>query len=107
MNTKSTTEDQKHAVGVPRLASLIDTLETVERAMDNFGSLITNRQLPKRNLERPIRMGLVISIGMVYPCDDDGMFQEHRAMREGYILTEEGFDFLMANSQDQARKAPH
>lgn len=87
------------AISQQRLVRLVDTLQTIEWAMDNFGSLITNRQLRPRDLEKPIEMGLVTSVGMVEQCDDDGCVIEGRVMREGFILTEDGFDFLKANDQ--------
>ena len=78
---------------------LVDLLREIEWAMDTYGSLITSRQTPRRKLKRAIELGYVTSCGMVQPCDDDGCPLPNRSDREGFIVTEAGFDYLKVNER--------
>jgi hypothetical protein len=68
----------------------LDRLESIEWGEDNFGSLTTNRQFPRRAMLRLVDMGLARSIGQVVACDDDGWQVEPEQFREGFVLTEAG-----------------
>lgn len=63
----------------------------------HFGGILTNNQLPRRDMLRCVREGLAVSIGMVEQCDDDGCMLPNRALREGFALTEAGWDMLIAH----------
>jgi hypothetical protein len=68
----------------------LDRLETVEWGERNFGSLITSRQFPRRDMLRLVGRGLVRSIGLVAVCDGDGAHVDPERWREGFVLTEAG-----------------
>ena len=86
-------------VASPRgcLARLVSLLHDVKWAMENFGSLHTNTQIPRRKIQSAIQRGYLTSIGMTQPCDATGAALENRQPREGWILTDAGVKFLEAN----------
>jgi len=71
-----------------------DTLETLAWAEAEFGSLVTNRACPRRDVLRAVEAGFARSIGMVVRVDTDGFTEstingtERHA--EGFVLTEAG-----------------
>lgn len=67
-----------------------DAIESIYWAMNNFGSLVTNRALPRSRVLRLVELGLVKSIGDVVMCDDDGFTIQPERYREGFRLTSEG-----------------
>lgn len=71
-----------------------DTLECVQWAMGEFGSLCTNAQIPRRDVMRCVSLGLVRSIGDVALCSDDGAHLCPERYREGFVLTSLGEDRL-------------
>lgn len=75
----------------------VNTLETIEWAMEHFGSLVTNRQLSRREVMRCVKAGLAKSFGTVLVCDDDGSWLEPEVSREGFVLTKKGHKYLMEN----------
>jgi len=79
------------------IMKILDTLETIQWAQDNFGSFLTGGQYTKRDVLRAIKKGYVTSVGMVKLFDVNGFMLDHRQPREGFILTQEGRDFLSAN----------
>ena len=79
------------------LARLVSLLHDVKWAMENFGSLHTNTQIPRRKIQSAIQRGYLTSIGMTQPCDANGAALENRQPREGWILTDAGVKFLEAN----------
>lgn len=69
---------------------LLDVLETVEWGMEHFGSVVTNRQLPKRDVMKAVDARLVRCIGEVALADGDGFTIEPERYRLGYVLTRVG-----------------
>lgn len=67
-----------------------DVLDTVAWAEKHFGSLVTNRQCPRRAVMRAVAAGLVRSAGVVELCDDDGFTRTPERQREGFVLTDAG-----------------
>lgn len=67
-----------------------DVLDALAWAEKHFGSLTTNRHLPRRDVMRAVKKGLAKSIGMAVLCDDDGFHIEPERYCEGFILTEAG-----------------
>lgn len=65
-------------------------LEAIEWAEDEFGSLITTRQFPRRAILRLVERGLVRSAGLVTVLDGDGGMVEPERFREGFKLTDAG-----------------
>lgn len=72
-----------------------DVLEAVRWAEDNFGSLITNSGIHRRDVMRCVRAGLVQSAGPVVVLDDDGDIKEPERYREGFVLTKAGQEAIL------------
>lgn len=69
---------------------LFDKLEVVEWATREFGSLITNRQFPRRDMLRLVKAGYCKSCGLVPMCDDDCCIMVPERYRGGFKLTSDG-----------------
>jgi hypothetical protein len=83
---------------------LLDVLETVKWGEEHFGSVITNRQLPRRDVLKAVDKGFVQSAGMVLVCDEEGHHKEPERYREGFKLTEKGKEVLESSSQKGAEQ---
>jgi hypothetical protein len=65
-------------------------LQTLAWGEEHFGSLMTNRQFPRRAMRRLVERGLARSVGVVEACDDDGFRLTPSRWREGFVLTDAG-----------------
>lgn len=74
-----------------------DVLEWIQWAETHFGSLVTSREVPRRDVLRCVKRGLVKSVGPVPLCDADGFRLAPERYREGFILTDRGRAALGAN----------
>lgn len=73
-----------------------DVLELIEWGEKHFGSITTNRQLPRRDMLRCVQVGLAKSQGQVAMCDGDGGLIQPERYREGFILTGRGRSAIAA-----------
>ena len=75
-------------------SGIVDILETIQWAEENFGSLVTTRQVTRRDIMRCVDRKLAKSVGMVLVCDADGGIIEPEREREGFKLTKKGRETL-------------
>ena len=71
-----------------------DVLETIAWAENHFGSLVTNTQCTRREVLRAVNKGLVVSVGDVFMCDDDGFHVDPEIIKEGFVLTAQGKELV-------------
>jgi hypothetical protein len=82
---------------------LLDVLEAVAWGEENFGGLTTNRVVPRRDVMRCLRSGLVESNGFGPRCDGDGGITHSRRDVEVFVLTEAGRETLAEHRPDAVR----
>lgn len=71
-----------------------DVLEAVEDCENTFGSLITGGAVPRRDVMRQVRAGLVKSVGMRTVLDGDEAPVDPERFAEGFVLTADGRRWL-------------
>ncbi len=71
-----------------------DVLESILWAEEEFGSMITGGAVPRDDVMRQVRAGLISSAGLVRVLDGDGVAVEQERRREGFKLTPAGRQWL-------------
>lgn len=67
-----------------------DALEGLEWGEQNFGSLLTSRVHPRRDMMKLIARGWATSLGDVVVCDGDGFSLQPERYREGFVMSPQG-----------------
>lgn len=67
-----------------------DVLSQIAWGEKHFGSIVTGRALPRRDVMREVAAGNVESVGLAAICDGDGFTIQPERYREGFRFTAAG-----------------